>query len=126
MSGVAGTRYRVNGGTEATYTTPIAVPANAMTTIEYASIDRALATNAALIGVNNRDLKSFKVDLATTERLTARFPHKETKLLVTESGIHTRTDVQRVVQAGAGAILVGESLMRHSDLNAKIQELLGG
>jgi indole-3-glycerol phosphate synthase len=91
-----------------------------------AELDRALATNAALIGVNNRDLKSFKVDLATTERLTARFPHKETKLLVTESGIHTRTDVQRVVQAGAGAILVGESLMRHSDLNAKIQELLGG
>jgi indole-3-glycerol phosphate synthase len=91
-------------------------------------LDRALAAGARLIGVNNRDLKTFKVDLATTETLAMRLKQARIggeRLLVSESGIHTHADVQRVVRAGAGAILVGESLMRHSDIPAKVSELMG-
>jgi indole-3-glycerol phosphate synthase len=101
-----------------------------------AELDRALAVGAELIGVNNRDLKTFKVDLATTERLAARMrvpmssPHEATRgtsaLLVAESGIHSRADVERLAKCGAQAILVGESLMRHADLGAKVRELLDG
>ncbi len=93
-----------------------------------AELDRALALGAPLIGVNNRDLKTFTVDLATTERLAARLrahPAGGEVLLVAESGIHRRADVERLRRAGAGAILVGESLMRHPDLEAKTRELLG-
>jgi len=86
-------------------------------------LDRALAIGAKLIGVNNRDLDTFKVDLATTERLAARIPVEA--LLVAESGIHTRADVERVQRAGARAILVGESLMRNpSEISARISALL--
>ena len=93
-----------------------------------AELDRALALGAPLIGVNNRDLKTFTVDLATTERLAARLrahPAGREVLLVAESGIHSRADVARLRRAGAGAILVGESLMRQADLAAKTRELLG-
>jgi len=90
-------------------------------------LDRALAAGATLIGVNNRDLKTFKVDLATTERLAARLraavPAGD-RLLVAESGIHTRADVERLARCGVGAILVGESLMRSGNLAAKVGELL--
>jgi indole-3-glycerol phosphate synthase len=97
-------------------------------------LDCALAAGATLIGVNNRNLKTFKVDLATTERLAARLFSSSTgapcasrtaPLLVAESGIHTRADVERLAHCGARAILVGESLMRHADLGAKVRELLG-
>jgi indole-3-glycerol phosphate synthase len=90
-------------------------------------LDRALAAGATLIGVNNRDLKTFKVDLATTERLAARLRAAAPAgdhLLVAESGIHTRADVERLVRCGASAILVGESLMRSGNLAAKVGELL--
>ena len=88
-------------------------------------MDRAIKLGAKLIGVNNRDLKTFKVDLATTERLANRLRDSgHDALLVAESGIHTRTDVERLRSCGAGAILVGESLMRHGDIMAKIAELL--
>jgi len=95
-----------------------------------AELDRALEAGVELIGVNNRDLKTFKVDLATTERLAVRLqalakPNRTTPLLVAESGIHNRADVLRLAACGAGAILVGESLMRHQDLRAKTRELLG-
>ncbi len=94
-----------------------------------AELDRALAVGAQLVGVNNRDLRTFNVDLATTERLAARLRngHKlsAAPLLVAESGIRTRTDVERLFKAGARAILVGESLMRESDIGAKIKELAG-
>jgi len=92
-----------------------------------AELDRAVATGARLIGVNNRDLKSFKVDLATTERLADRLwglRSPTDTLLVAESGIHTRADVERLRQCGARAILVGESLMRHADIPAKVRELM--
>lgn len=93
-----------------------------------AELDRAKAIGADLIGVNNRDLKTFKVDLATTERLAAKLfstldPRPST-LLVAESGIHTRADVERLAKCGAKAILVGESLMKGDGIQAKVNELL--
>lgn len=94
-----------------------------------AELDRALAANAQLIGVNNRDLKSFKVDLATTERLAQKLwasPGGREKLLVAESGIFTRSDVDRLKACGSGAILVGESLMRGGEIGPKVRELIGG
>jgi indole-3-glycerol phosphate synthase len=96
-------------------------------------LDRAMAARATLLGVNNRDLKTFKVDLATTERIAHRlFSETSTPasaasqkpLLVAESGIHTRSNVEQLVRCGAQAILVGESLMREKDMAAKIRELL--
>jgi indole-3-glycerol phosphate synthase len=98
-----------------------------------AELDRALASGADLIGVNNRNLKTFEVDLRITERLAkrlaaapeaARLP--ERPLLVAESGIHTSADVARLAACGAGAILVGESLVKHADIGAKVGELMGG
>ena len=86
-------------------------------------LDRAISAGARLVGVNNRNLKTFKVDLATTERLAAKLDLTQ-RLLVAESGIHTREDVARLARCGARAILVGESLMRHSDIPAKVRELL--
>jgi indole-3-glycerol phosphate synthase len=93
-----------------------------------AELDRALAIGANVIGVNNRDLKIFKTDLGTTERLGAKLRAANDgrdKLLVAESGIHSRADVERVAQGTANAILVGESLMREKDIRAKVGELLG-
>ncbi len=95
-----------------------------------AELDRAMAIGAKLIGVNNRDLKTFKVDLGTTERLAylveSRAPSVESRpLLVAESGIHTRADVERLANCGADAILVGESLMRGGDIRAKVKVLIG-
>jgi indole-3-glycerol phosphate synthase len=93
-----------------------------------AELDRALNAGAELIGVNNRDLKTFKVDLGTTERLAAHMqsaPLQRPRVLVAESGIHTHADVERLAWCGAQAILVGESLMKHGDIGAKVRELLG-
>ncbi|MSR66540.1 MAG: indole-3-glycerol phosphate synthase TrpC [Pedosphaera sp.] len=87
-------------------------------------LDIALGIGAPLIGVNNRDLATFKVDLAVCERLAARMDLTRT-LLVAESGIHNRRDVERLVLCGAKAILVGESLMRAPDIGAMVCRLLG-
>ena len=94
-------------------------------------LDRALAADARIIGVNNRNLKTFEVDLATTERMANKMRsagcgmRNAGRLLVAESGIHTRADVERVAACGVNAILVGESLMRCADLPAKVRELIG-
>jgi indole-3-glycerol phosphate synthase len=88
-----------------------------------AEMDRALKIGVEFIGVNNRDLKTFKVDLATTENLAAKLGSG--KILVAESGIHTRADVERLKKCGASAILVGESLLRGGDIKTKICELIG-
>ncbi len=85
---------------------------------------RALKIDPPLIGVNNRDLKTFQVDLATTERLAAKIDLKN-KILVGESGIRSRADVERLERCGAGAILVGESLLKGGTISKKIEELLG-
>lgn len=89
---------------------------------------RALDLGADLIGVNNRDLKTFTVNLDTTGRLAEciRQQGRNDILLVSESGIHTRADVERLRAVGAGAILVGESLMRSEDPGAPIPALVGG
>jgi len=91
-------------------------------------LGRALQVGARIIGINNRDLKTFQVDLGTTERIAARIRSPldgdPCVLLVAESGIRTVDDVERVRCAGANAILVGESLMKEEDIGAKIRELL--
>ena len=87
-----------------------------------AEVDRAGALRATLIGVNNRDLRTFNVDLAVTERLSAKAP--QNALLVTESGIFTPADAARLERAGASAMLVGESLMRQADVEAATRALL--
>lgn len=90
-------------------------------------LDRALAAGAVIIGINNRDLKTFKVDLGTSERLIARALASGAigKIFVAESGIHSNADVTRLAAAGANAVLVGESIMRQPDIGAKIRDLLG-
>jgi indole-3-glycerol phosphate synthase len=90
-----------------------------------AELDRALAVGATLIGVNNRDLATFEVDLETTVRLAERIPPGDDVLLVAESGIHATADVQHLAQAGAGAFLVGESLMRQPDIALALAQLRG-
>jgi indole-3-glycerol phosphate synthase len=77
---------------------------------------------AKLIGINNRDLKTFSTDLGVTERLAKRIPSD--KLIVSESGIHTRDDVMRIFEAGAQTMLIGESLLRANSIEEKIKELL--
>lgn len=88
-----------------------------------AELEVALAAGADLVGVNNRDLRSFRTDLATTERLAPRIPPEV--VFVAESGIFTAQDVRRVRRAGAHAVLVGESLMRESDVGAALRRLRG-
>lgn len=84
---------------------------------------RAIAAGASLIGVNNRDLHTFKVDLAVTERLAKLAPAGT--IVVGESGIFTAADVLRLAEAGVDAILVGESLVKAADRGAAIRALLG-
>ena len=87
-----------------------------------AEMARAAKLGARLIGINNRDLRSFTTDLSLTAQLARRAPADA--LLVSESGIFTRDDVKEVRSAGAQAILVGESLMRASDVAEATRELL--
>jgi indole-3-glycerol phosphate synthase len=76
----------------------------------------------SLIGINNRDLRTMKVDLGTTLRLAELVESRD--VLVSESGIHSRFDIDKLVEAGVRAILVGESLMRSDDIAAKVRELM--
>ena len=86
-------------------------------------LSRVLETEALFIGINNRDLRTFEVSLGTTLRLRSRIPSD--RLVVSESGIHTRSDLQSLAAAGVDAVLVGTSLMRAEDPEAKLGELLG-
>jgi indole-3-glycerol phosphate synthase len=86
-------------------------------------ISRAEALGADMIGINNRDLRTFETDLAVTERLASKIPANA--LIVTESGIFGPSDAARLERAGAGAMLVGESLMRQADVAAATRALLG-
>ena len=83
----------------------------------------ALAAGAEIVGINNRDLKTFDTDIATTFRLRTSIPTD--KIVVSESGINTHCDVIKLKESGTNAILVGESLMRSRDIGAKVKELLG-
>jgi indole-3-glycerol phosphate synthase len=89
-----------------------------------AELDRALALDTRLIGINNRDLKSFVTDLAVTEALAPHVP--KDRIVIAESGIFTHGDVTRLAGAGVGAFLVGESLMRQADVTAATRTLLTG
>ena len=88
-----------------------------------AELDRALRLKTPLIGINNRNLKTFEVDLNITLSLLARVP--EGRLLVTESGITTSADVQRLRAAGVQAFLVGEAFMRAEEPGVALSELFG-
>ena len=87
------------------------------------NLERVLAAGATLVGINNRDLRTFKIDLDHTLRLRDRVPPGV--VLVAESGIHTRADVERLQAGGVDAILVGESLMRAPDIGRAVENLLG-
>ena len=89
-----------------------------------AEMQAALNAKATLIGINSRDLNTFQTDLGTVARLAAMVPPGVT--LVAESGIKTPADVKRVADAGAKAVLVGETFMRAPDIGAAVRDLLGG
>ncbi len=86
-------------------------------------LDKALRAGAVLIGINNRDLATFRTDLATTRELAPLVPAGIP--VVAESGIHSRSDVEHLLEAGVHAFLVGEALMRAVDPAAKLKEFLG-
>lgn len=77
----------------------------------------------SLLGINNRDLRTFNTDLGTTLRLAELV--EDRSVLVSESGIHTPADIKKLADAGVSAVLVGESLMRSPDIGAKVRELFG-
>ncbi len=85
-------------------------------------VERALQAGAEVIGINNRDLRAFRTEIATTARLRPLIPPG--KVVVSESGIASRADAEAVRAAGADAILVGESLMTTGDVRAKMTELM--
>ncbi|MGH6736312.1 MAG: indole-3-glycerol phosphate synthase TrpC [Methyloceanibacter sp.] len=87
-------------------------------------LDRALRLDTPLVGINNRDLKTFDTTLATTERLSSRVPAD--RMVVAESGIFSHVDLTRLAGAGVRAFLVGESLMRQKDVAAATRALLTG
>ncbi len=88
-----------------------------------AELERASKLAAPLIGVNNRDLKTLKIDLSTTERLARRVP--QGRLVVSESGLNGPDDLARMAKAGASCFLIGEALMREKDVEAATRNLLG-
>jgi indole-3-glycerol phosphate synthase len=88
-----------------------------------AELERALRLRTRLVGVNNRDLRTLRTDLATTEALAARVPAG--RVLVAESGIAGRADVERLSRVGARCFLVGESLLRQADVGVAARALLG-
>jgi indole-3-glycerol phosphate synthase len=88
-----------------------------------AEMERTLAANAALIGINNRDLRTFNLDLATTERLRPLAPADAT--IIAESGIFTRDDMLRLERCGVDAVLIGEGVVTATNPAEKVRELLG-
>lgn len=88
-----------------------------------ADIQKSRGADVPLVGINNRNLKTFATDLGTSERLLPLLP--SAALPVSESGLYTRGDIERLQRAGARAFLIGESLMREQDIPSKLAELLG-
>jgi indole-3-glycerol phosphate synthase len=87
-----------------------------------AEVNRALASGAGVIGINNRDLRTFSVDINTTRRLRPLLPRGQ--VVVSESGIRSREDVKKLKQWGIDAVLIGEALVTASDIPAKMKEFL--
>lgn len=88
-----------------------------------ADLDKALEQDAAIIGINNRNLQTFAEDLQTTERLMRRIP--KGKIVISESAIRTPEDVRYLQELGVNAVLIGEALMRSENIRAKARELMG-
>jgi indole-3-glycerol phosphate synthase len=86
-------------------------------------LDRALDCDAEILGINNRDLRSFNVDMKTSEKLIPRIPNG--KIVVAESGITKHDDVLRLKEIGAHAVLIGETFMREKDIGSKIKDIMG-
>jgi indole-3-glycerol phosphate synthase len=86
-------------------------------------VEKAVSSGARIVGINNRDLETFRTDLAVSIRLAHRIPRDV--IVVSESGINSRSDIVRLMEAGIHAFLVGESLMRERDIGKKLRELLG-
>lgn len=86
-------------------------------------LDRALKLPCDMIGINNRNLKTFEVDLATTEKLARRMPAG--RIIIGESGINTRADIERLRKTNVSTYLVGESLMRQADVTQATKDLIG-
>src|SRR5699024_9512236 len=89
-----------------------------------AEMTRALEIKPALVGINNRDLKTFAVDISNTEKLLGKYADAD-PVFIAESGIRTKQDSERMSEAGAQALLVGETLMMSEDPGDKIRELKG-
>ncbi|MDD5681296.1 MAG: indole-3-glycerol phosphate synthase TrpC [Candidatus Omnitrophica bacterium] len=86
-------------------------------------VQKALDSGCDIIGINNRDLHTFKVDVYTTARLIKLIPHE--KIIISESGIRTRENVSYLRSLGVDAVLIGEAFMRSDDIGAKVRELIG-
>lgn len=84
-------------------------------------VSRALSAGAEIIGINNRDLRDFSVDLKTTERLISKIP--EDKIIVSESGIHSPEDIKYLKDLGVDAVLIGEQLMRSENIPRELERL---
>jgi len=89
----------------------------------YEEAGQALKSNAGIIGINNRNLETFETDLNVTFSLIKEIP--DDRVVVSESAIGTRADVERLVEAGADALLIGESLLKAKDIGQKMKELMG-
>lgn len=89
-----------------------------------AELERALKTNAELIGINNRNLQTFKTDLNITARLINSIP--DDRIVITESGINTKEDIKLLKEAGVDAFLIGEALMREANIGKKLREFVYG
>lgn len=87
-----------------------------------AELERTLKANAEIIGINNRNLQTFKTDINTTVRLMNSIP--EDKIVVSESGINTKEDIKLLKDAGVDAFLIGEALMREADIGKKLREFV--
>ena len=88
-----------------------------------ADMEKAISSGARIVGINNRDLATFRTDLDVSIRLARRIP--KAIMVVSESGIDSRGDIEMLMEAGIHAFLVGESLMREKDVGKKLRELLG-
>jgi indole-3-glycerol phosphate synthase len=86
-------------------------------------VEKAVSSGARIVGINNRDLKTFRTDLEVSARLARMVPKGVT--VVSESGINSRNDIEKLMEAGIHVFLVGESLMREQDIGKKLRELLG-
>lgn len=86
-------------------------------------LEKALAANAEIIGINNRDLDTLKVDFNTSLKLAAKYPELKNKVLVSESGIDSKSQINELHSAGFKAVLIGESILKSGDISSKIKDL---